>query len=334
MLRQIQLLQPYEQVVLLDRLLAAFAADPSGKSDDRVRAEKMVAAYRAIETVYERLDLPFDEPITAQEFSAANERLGSDWRWARVHRAWGSWRRAISVFLGGPAHSRAGDLALRIVRDRTNTDRRPARESLRLWLETNPKDRGMHAYNDWARHENEGRGAALKHLSAHGVKDALSVPFPRAVEQAEREIATGTADDILEGASITVDGHRLVTLDGVGRLTNRGRVETRRLLVMPDFPPWVARVGPSKLWLKDDIERWQAGAPCTSTEGMLAHLVWDVAALAARIEISARAVQVRHTRRARSLPPSGRPRLHASWWEARAVEAWLRAHRDHDPRQR
>lgn len=331
-IRRIELLQPYEQVILLDRLIAASTTDPD-KSADRVQAEKMVAAYRAIETVYERLDLPIDKQITAQEFNAVNEQLGLDWRWTRVHRAWGSWRRAMSVFMGGATHSGAGLIAQNIARRHLSTDRRPARESLRIWLETRPRRRGPDLYNAWVRDENKAR-AGLKHVYSDTVRNVLNTSFSRAVEDVEHEIAVGTARELLDGTVIAVAGHQLITLSGIGRLTNRSSADASQLARRRDFPRWVARVGEQVLWLKSDVERWRVGEQCISTEGMYLDLVWDMHRLARRMDLSWEATRARHKVRTRNLPPPGRPKLKAVWWDAREAETWLRAHPEHDPRQR
>ncbi|MDO8184684.1 hypothetical protein Q5424_04965 [Conexibacter sp. JD483] len=332
-LRRIELLPLHDQGMVLVRLANAFADRPE-KSAERLQAERMAAAYKAIFDVYEALDLPLDRPITAKQFNAANRQLGLDWNWQRVNRAWGSWKTAMRVFLGGQAHSLPGDRALKIVRDHASTDRRPASESLRLWLESGPRHRGMGSYSRWAESQNEIRGDELKHLLGGGIEAARGMRFPLAVETVEREMAGDAPADILDGTVITVDGTELVTLDGIARLTNRSRPDARGLTTREGFPPSVARIGIQKLWLLDDVHRFQRGEPITSTADQFATRVLTVEDLAHRFRISPDAIRHRRSRAPQTLPPPSQPRLKAIWWEPSAVEAWMRDHPEHGPRRR
>lgn len=328
LLRRFASLPLHEQFTVYERLTDALGTLPVPVSAERRRTLWMADALRAIRATYDALIVPYEHRMTAAEFNAANRRLGLDWRSSRIHRAWGSWKRAMNVWQGGRAFSDAGRDAVRVVFRARKTNCRLADDSLMMWLASNPPGRSMHVYDAWAKAENEKLSShELRHLSSSGVANALAMPFPAAVTAAK---AGALRDPTYEEQVITLDGRRFVNAFGVAQLIGEDAATISRRANVGELPPRVARAGKVNLWLEDDIRARLADHAVVRRRDELADLFLNQDDLADIFGMTQPAI----SRRLSHGRPMPRPiRLNrAIIWSRAEVEAWLEQHPEYDRR--
>lgn len=311
-------------MLVFERLGDAIGAEFERPTVEQLRARRMVAALHAIRAAYDAVGLGYEEPLSSTEFNAINRRFGLGWHASRVHRAWGSWGRAKSVWLNGSADRGPGALAAQLSLRRLNTRHRDPEDSVAMWLASRPDHSSMHAYNDWVRSANQRLGRdELKHMSSGGVCAATNSSFARVVEL----VRSGVVSDRDAGRFITVGGRRLATIQGVGHLLGRAATTSAQTAREDtNFPACVAVIGNQRLWLVEDVEKYRRGEQCDRHEGELQDEIIGVEVMARILDIPERALRIRVTQGTAVPRPNGG--LRVTWWDADSVRAWFREHPD------
>jgi predicted DNA-binding transcriptional regulator AlpA len=324
-LRRILALSSREQLIVFERLGDAIGAEYERPTVEQVRARRMVEALHAIKAAYDAVGLGYEEPLSSTAFNDINRRFGLGWHTSRVHRAWGSWGRAKSVWLNGSGERGPGALAARLSLRRLNTRHRDPEDSVAMWLASRPEHRSMRAYDAWVRSANQRLGRdELKHIASAGVSAAMNRSFPRAVE----DVRIGAIRDRDAGRFVTVGRYRFATMHGVGHLLGCATASAGRLAREErDFPAWVARVGDQLLWLVEDVEAYRSGGRSERHEGELQHAVLDMRTMAEILGVSSEAVRQRVAKGSHAIPrPCGG--LRRTCWDAESIRAWLEEHPD------
>jgi predicted DNA-binding transcriptional regulator AlpA len=169
------------------------------------------------------------------------------------------------------------------------------------------------------------------YLSASGIANALLTTFATAVREAQRVLdrdTPSTETDLLESETLEVGEHRLVTSSGVALLLGCSKNHLTNLQKESGFPPIVTTLGPRRLWLASDIERYRDGKPIFSKPHELAGVVLTSMEVAQRLKIEHRALHKMVSKQRPSVPQPHGYIGSTPWWDSQRFDQWMTQHRE------
>lgn len=265
--------------------------------------------------------------MTTAQFNEATDELGLDWNSAKVIRAFGRWRNAMSAYRGertpeGPARRSIR----RAASSAHNRGHEEAITGLRLWLESGPASKQMTDYDDFRLTYNEGLEDGQKPLRrAYSVVSSLPLAWKEIVK-----LATGDEEPAVlrqrELAKQTgVDGAPLIGTRAVALILGRNQNSIKQYEAKEEFPKPVAQLNKASAWRRSDVEAYRDDLPFPKRKrfGEQASFL-DRLAVAARIGLAPDQVGRRIWAEDWSAIPEPEGRIGRSYyWRATAVEDWV-----------
>lgn len=254
-----------DQLAAYSVIRAALAEEVEENEDDR-RSEARAATVDAMAQVAAELGLGPGEAPTPQQFDQTAKRLGLDTNRSRVIRAWGKWRFAKIEYLGRtPANTRSRG-------HRAGQTRASAYEghlaSIRLWLESNPLDRRLVSYDNWARAYNRTPPGKLRpvplrpDISGEGYNVSWLDLVAIAADELKLEQAAPRQKKRRE--RYCRGPYDLVSYEDIVELVSKSRKSVRLAMTRPDFPTPVVVLPQVELYLRDDIVAYTKRRPFPS----------------------------------------------------------------------
>lgn len=121
------------------------------------------------------LGLRSDQAPSVEQFDQAPEEVRGDWRSGQVVRAWGRWRAATRAYLDQLHVSTAK--REEIGGSFKAAPRRTPLESLRLFVESHPRDYKERTYIDWTRPAKDRPGRSATFTSKNALSRSSSRPL-------------------------------------------------------------------------------------------------------------------------------------------------------------
>lgn len=254
-------LAPHEQHVVYRLIRDRLALPLAETKRDRVVLER-AAALESLATVAHYLRLREGEAPTPTQFDVAARELGLRTDRNRVRRAFGKWRFAKAAFVGGD-QSAATDGNQR----RSGAGRASRYEAhmvaIGRWLESEPNDRRLVSYVEWARRYNDDLPvlALPLPLRADLIGETMNVVWPDLVRIVAGEITAAQARPRTKRhrERFCRGPHELASYEDIVEILGRSGKAVRAAMAGPDFPPPVVVLGHTRLWLRGDVEAHRDG---------------------------------------------------------------------------
>jgi len=290
------------------------------KKDDAV--EERGTSLDIFKRVTEHLELPDGVAPTPAQFDAVCGELDLGWNRSRVGRAWGRWRFGKEAFLGHDHDSAIRRGVRRAISDGRRRHEAPL-HTIRLWLATNPANRGWRAYTVWARDYNselqEGDLPVVQSASNFSLQ--LGMRWPDLVRYAANEITAAEARPPIKqvikrycrGPYDLVTRADLVSILGCSKWT------AGEYAAQHSFPLAVVVLPGARLWIRSDIKAYSKKRPFPErreNEFRSVYMTADEAAEAAGVPLTA--VRRGH----RDFPEAAVSFGAVKLWLRSEVEAW------------
>lgn len=339
--RRIAVLPLADQLRLYTALKDFLADEPAVELEADQQVDARAAALEAMRAAAEHLRLTRSadgidpRAVSVAAFDAAWDELGSEWRSARVIKAFGRWNTAKAALIGGRVPQTPSQKAIA----RSSSMYRAQRtvdhfDAVALWLRSNPPAETTTAYMDFRAAFNDRLGEDGKPLPSYATIMTWTGLSWRAIKQVARKELTLEQAMAERAAQPTagnsewgelIGGMQAAAILGVAYPTFEYHARKR------EFPPHVARVGGRRVWRRADIELYARGkrAPAgyaTKKEGELQAEILSRADLMLRLSMSGPALarQIRVRRWDQVPQPEGRIENRFWWWRASKVGAWER----------
>ena len=266
--------------------LRAFAAmrDYLGSEIVETKVDRLLRereqSLRVLAAVAQELHLPEGAAPTPKQFDATARQIAPGWNVTRVGRAWGRWRFACEFFTGQREAESSKKFGIRRVMSGRLRSHEEYLSSVRLWLETNPRQRWQADYDGWRQEYNDQRPAgALPIASVKTICRSLGLRWPQVISVAagDQDLVSAMKErreEVLERADRV--GHGLVTSVWVRAVTGLHDTALWTKTHDGDFPAHVATFGKARVWLRTDVEAYLAGRPFPKRkENALQHRYMD-----------------------------------------------------------
>jgi hypothetical protein len=322
-MRRFFALAPVDQLRAYEQMREFLAAASRETKADRELRER-IEALEAIKAVADHLGLPAGRTPTAEQFNEVARDVAPSWNTSRVARAWESWRFAGDVYRGERPRLSSHQRSLRTRLAGRQRTREEHLTAIREWLETKPLTEGSAAYLAW-RNEMNGqlKEGLLPYPHLSSVCRAYAIGWPDLIRVAKGELSLEEArtrsrprrDEFSRGP------HELVSIRWVANRLKVAVWVAGRASYKPEFPTPVAKIGPSRVWLREDVDAYADGRSFPEREPYeLQHLYADAVEAAGMLGLTPKSL---HTPRIAAPKPNGRV-SGQPYWLKEDVERWIR----------